>query len=72
MRDVSEVKTDDREASWEKTKRLYLGAAALIVVGLGVAGSFDRATGGVLLLAGWIAGVMGLHRMGRAGSVRRS
>lgn len=74
MLSVSEAKTaqpDDVEKHWETTKRRYLGAAALIIVGLAVAGSFDRTTGGVLLLIGWIAGILGLHRLGRAGSVRR-
>jgi hypothetical protein len=33
-----------------------------------VAGSVDRATGGVLVLIGWVAGVATLHRLGRAGS----
>ena len=68
---MSEAKTDDVEKNWETTKRRYLGAAALIILGVAVAGSVDRTTGGVLMLVGWIAGVMGLHGMGRAGSVRR-
>jgi hypothetical protein len=69
---VSEAKTDvDPDKLYETTKRRYLAAAALVIVGLAVAGSFDRTTGGVILLVGWIAGIFGLHRLGRAGSVRR-
>lgn len=68
MRGVTEAKTDDREKIYEKTKRHYLIAIVLVTLGLAVAGSVDRATGGVLLLVGWAAGIMGLHRLGRAGS----
>jgi hypothetical protein len=68
---VDNVSTPQRERDYETTKRLYLAAVAIIAVGLAVAGSVDRAAGGVILLVGWIAGVMGLHRMGRAGSTPR-
>lgn len=68
MRGVSEAKTDDREKLYETTKRHYLVAVVLVTLGLAVAGSVDRTTGGVLLLLGWSAGIMGLHRLGRAGS----
>jgi hypothetical protein len=69
---VSEAKTDvDPDKLYETTKRRYLASAALVIAGLGVAGSFDRSTGGVILLLGWITGILGLHRLGRAGSVRR-
>ena len=75
---MSEAKTDvgpdrepDREALYETTKRRYLGAAALVILGLAVAGSVDRTTGGVILILGWAAGILGLHRLGRAGSAPR-
>jgi hypothetical protein len=68
MRGVSEAKTDDREKIYETKKRQYLVAITLVTLGLAVAGSVDRTTGGVLLLAGWSAGILGLHRLGRAGS----
>lgn len=71
MRRVSRVKADDREKLYESTKRLYLVAAALIIGGLAASGSFDRTVGGVLLLMGWASGVVGLHRLGRAGSTPR-
>lgn len=71
MRDVSEAKTETPDRGYDATKRLYVGAVTLIALGLAVSGTVDRATGGVLLLAGWIAGVLGLHRMGRTGSTPR-
>lgn len=72
MRSVSEAKTDEPDRAWESTKRRYVGAAALVTLGLAVAGSLDRTTGGVILLVGWVGGIFGLHRMGRAGSTPRS
>ena len=75
MQDVSEAKSADppvdRERAYESTKRLYVGAAVLVTAGLAVAGSVDRTAGGVILLTGWIAGILGLHRLGRAGSTPR-
>lgn len=75
MRGVSDVSPAERpvqrEADYEKTKRLFVGAALAISLGLAVSGTLDRSAGGVILLVGWIAGVMGLHRMGRAGSTPR-
>lgn len=68
---MSEAKPEDAEAHYQTTKRRYVFAAAMIALGLAVAGSLDRSTGGVILLVGWIAGILGLHRLGRAGSVRR-
>jgi len=69
---VSEAKTEDEnDRLYETTKRRYLGAAGLVALGLGVAGTLDRTTGGVIVLVGWIAGIFGLHRLGRAGSAPR-
>lgn len=68
---VNAAQRDGDEAGWQKTKRLYVGAAAAIMLGLAVSASVDRSAGGVILLVGWIAGVLGLHRMGRAGSTPR-
>lgn len=59
------------EQDYAKAKRLFVIATAAIAGGLAVAGSIDRTTGGVLLLAGWIGGIAALHRLGRAGSERR-
>lgn len=74
MRAVSEVKTDDgavRDRRYETSKRLFVGATAIIALGLAVAGTLDRTTGGVILLVGWIAGIRCLHSLGRAGSTPR-
>ena len=64
---------DDFQAdvAYTKAKRHLLVACAMIAGGLAVAGSVDRTAGGVLLLVGWIAAVLSLHRLGRAGSERR-
>lgn len=59
------------ELDYAKAKRLFVIAAVGIAGGLAISGSVDRTTGGVLLLAGWIAGIAALHRLGRTGSERR-
>jgi hypothetical protein len=56
--------------AFERGKRLLLLACAAIAGGLAIAGTMDRSTGGVVLLAGWGIAVAALHRLGRAGSVR--
>jgi len=56
------------EVTYDSAKLRFVGACGAIAVGLAVAGSLDRATGGVIVLIGWIAGVATLHRLGRAGS----
>lgn len=55
---------------FERAKRHLLLACAAIGGGLAVAGSLDRTTGGVLVLIGWLAGIVSLHRLGRTGSQR--
>lgn len=54
-----------------RATRHLVFACAATVVGLGVAGSIDATTGGVVLLIGWLAAVASLHRLGRAGAARR-
>ena len=61
---------DDREQAYTRAKKLFVWAVVGIAAGLAVAASVDRTTGGVLLLAGWLAGIAALHRLGRAGSAR--
>jgi hypothetical protein len=51
---------------------LLAGAAALVAVGLAIAGTASPLAGGVVVVAGWLLFVYGLHGYGRAGSVRRS
>lgn len=58
------------EPGWGSARTLFLGAAATVALGLGVAGSGDRSVGGAVLLAGWGLSVLALHRLGRAGSRR--
>jgi hypothetical protein len=57
-----------RPAGYDSAKLRFVAACASIAVGLAVAGSIDRATGGVLVLIGWLAGVATLHRLGRTGA----
>lgn len=57
-----------RASAYDAAKLRFLAACASIAVGLAVAGSVDRSTGGVLVLIGWIAAVATLHRLGRAGA----
>lgn len=48
--------------------RGYLGAGVVVVaVGLVVAGTVSPTVGGVLVVAGWLTLVVGLHRFGRTG-----
>lgn len=64
---------DDREAganAYQAARKLFVWAVSGIAAGLAVAATVDRTTGGVLLLAGWIAGIAALHRLGRTGSSR--
>lgn len=63
---------DAGAASFERAKRHLLGACAAIGGGLAVAGTVDRTAGGVLVLVGWLAAVVSLHRLGRTGSDRGS
>lgn len=67
MTSRGETTTND-EAAFTRARSLFLGAAATVVVGLGVAGTGDRALGGALLLAGWGLTILALHRLGRTGA----
>ena len=57
-------------AAFDRAKRQLVLACAAIGGGLAVAGSVDRTTGGVLVLVGWLVGIVALHRLGRTGSDR--
>ena len=60
----------DTSPAFERAKRQLVLACATIGVGLAIAGSMDRTTGGVVLLVGWALGTASLHRLGRTGSDR--
>ena len=49
-----------------QARRLLFGAAVTSVLGIAVAGTVDRAVGGVIVAIGWLAIVYGLHAFGRA------
>ena len=55
---------------FEQAKRHLLLACGAIGGGLAIAGTLDRTTGGVLVLVGWLASIVSLHRLGRTGSDR--
>ena len=57
-------------AAYARAKRSFTMAVLAIAGGLAVAGTLDRTTGGVILLAGWIGAIVSLHRLGRTGSNR--
>ena len=57
-------------ASFQRAKGHFLLACAAIGGGLAIAGTLDRTTGGVLVLVGWLASIVSLHRLGRTGSDR--
>jgi hypothetical protein len=57
-------------ARLERSRVLLAVGALSIAAGLLVAGTVSPNTGGVLLLAGWLATVGGLHFFGRSGGAR--
>lgn len=56
------------EAAYARARTVVLGAVILVAAGLGVAGSASRQLGGALVLVGWALALLGLHRLGRAGT----
>jgi hypothetical protein len=49
--------------------RRWLGVAASVVsLGVAVAGTVSRGAGGLILIAGWVVFVAGLHMFGRTGT----
>ncbi|MBX3263267.1 MAG: hypothetical protein KIS78_17195 [Labilithrix sp.] len=67
---ASSSPTSPGRAPFDRAKRHLVLACAAIAGGLAIAGSVDRSTGGVLVLIGWLGGVVSLHRLGRTGSDR--
>ncbi len=68
--DAASSSTRSPSLPFERAKRHLLFACAAIGAGLAIAGSVDRTTGGVLVLIGWLAAIVALHRLGRTGSDR--
>jgi hypothetical protein len=66
-----QVKDADPEGAFDRAKLPMVIAAVGVAVGLAIAGSVERTTGGALVLGAWVLGIGALHRLGRAGSVRR-
>jgi hypothetical protein len=72
------------EHPFERAKVPMVIAAVVMVAGLAIAGSLDKAPsragdpapsvpfGGAVVLAAWVLGIGALHRLGRAGSIDRS
>ena len=54
----------------KRAQRILLTAASISAVGVAVAGTVSRVAGGVIVVAGWLAFLYGLHAFGRAGSSR--
>lgn len=69
--DVSAHPDESKSEPFERAKLPMVLAAVGIAGGLAVAGSVERTAGGAIVLAGWVLGIAALHRLGRAGSVRR-
>ncbi len=65
---MPEAWKDDPASAVAKAGRLMGGAAAGIAVGVGVAGSVNPTVGGIVIVAGWLAMLAGIHQYGRAGS----
>ncbi len=56
----------------EKRARLLILLGAIgVAIGVALSGSVGRGTGGVILIAGWLALVVGVHRFGRLGAPAR-
>lgn len=69
-----DVSTRDDEATadpFDRAKLPMVLAAIGVAGGLAIAGSVERTAGGAIVLAAWVLGIAALHRLGRAGSVRR-
>ena len=56
---------------FDRAKLPMVLSAVGVAGGLAIAGSVERTAGGAIVLAAWVLGIAALHRLGRAGSVRR-
>lgn len=69
--DVTERENETASEPFERAKLPMVLAAVGVAGGLAIAGSVERTAGGAIVLAAWVLGLAALHRLGRAGSVRR-
>jgi hypothetical protein len=69
--DVSTREDDVGPDPFERAKLPMLLSAVGVAAGLAIAGSVERTAGGAVVLAAWVLGIGALHRLGRAGSVKR-
>jgi uncharacterized membrane protein YgdD (TMEM256/DUF423 family) len=60
------ARPDDVEAA---RSRVIFGAA-LVALGIGIAGTASPTFGGVVVIAGWLLLVWSIHRFGRARAAR--
>jgi hypothetical protein len=51
-----------------RARSVIAAGAIAAVLGVGLTGSASPTIGGVLLMGGWLALVVGIHRFGRLGS----
>ena len=58
------------EAAEKRARTLLTRAAAATAIGVAIAGTMSRTSGGVIIVLGWLALVYSLHAFGRAGSSR--
>ena len=68
---VTERENETSSEPFERAKVPMVLAAVGVAGGLAIAGSIERTAGGAIVLAAWVLGIAALHRLGRAGSVRR-
>ena len=57
--------------AFDRAKRMLLASAGVMIVGLAISGSIDRTAGGAIVVGAWVLAIASLHRLGRAGSVKR-
>jgi hypothetical protein len=57
--------------AFDRARRMLVAATGVMAVGLAIAGSVDRTAGGAIVVVAWVLAIASLHRLGRAGSVRR-
>jgi hypothetical protein len=65
---VSGIAGDETDPQVILARKVLFVAALLIALGLAIAGSVSQVGGGIVVLAGWLGSIYGLHRFGRTGT----